>query len=93
MDKGLNELKEQCKCSACGKTFDEFDYAEDFTFDKYIGYGSIHDEEHIKFRLCCECFDKIFDIIKPMIKNIEIEEYNAFEKAGFKCVDLKNLKK
>ena len=76
------------KCSACRKTFDIWDFQEDFTFDKYIGYGSKNDEHHIRFHLCCDCFDKIFDVIKPMIKDIEIEEYNEFEMAGYKVIDL-----
>ena len=74
----IKDIAKQFKCSACGKTFDFLDYQEDFTFDKYIGYGSKHDEEHIQFRLCCDCFDKIFDVIKPMIKDIQIEEYDAW---------------
>ena len=72
----LEDVAKNTKCSACGKTFDIYDVQEDFTFDKYIGYGSNHDCEHIKFKLCCDCFDKIFDVIKPIIKNIEIEEYD-----------------
>lgn len=70
-----NEVKKY-KCSACGKVFDIYDYQEDFTFDKLIGYGSKHDEQHISFRLCCNCFDEIFDVIKPMIKDIKIEKYD-----------------
>ena len=64
------------KCSSCGKTFDIWDFQEDFSFDKYIGYGSKYDEHHIKFYLCCNCFDKIFDVISSMIKDIEIKEYD-----------------
>jgi hypothetical protein len=30
--------------------------------------------------LCCNCFDKIFDIIKPMIKDIKIEKYDEWYK-------------
>lgn len=70
--------KEHPKCSACGKEFDIWDEQEDFSFDKYIGYGSNHDEEHIQFKLCCDCFDKIFEVIKPMIKDIKIEEYDPW---------------
>ena len=82
------EKAKKLKCSACGKTFDVWDYIEDFSFDKWIGYGSKHDEQHIEFRLCCDCFDKIFDSIKHKIKYIKIEEYDAFEKAGYKVIDL-----
>lgn len=74
--KHFEEEAKKIKCSACGKTFDIWDYQEEFIFDKHIGYGSIHDTQHIKFRLCCDCFDKIFDVIKPMIKDIEIEDYD-----------------
>lgn len=84
----LEEVAKQTKCSACGKTFNIWDYQEDFSFDKWIGYGSEHDEQHIEFKLCCDCFDRIFDVVKPMIKNIKIEEYDAFEKAGCRVIDL-----
>ena len=83
----FEEEAKKIKCSACGKTFDIWDYQEDFSFDKWIGYGSNYDEQHIEFKLCCDCFDKIFDIVKPMIKNIKIEEYDAFEKAGCTVYD------
>ena len=66
----LEKEARKLKCSACSKIFDICDYQEDFTFDKWIGYGSKYDEQHISFRLCCNCFDKIFDVIKPMIKFI-----------------------
>lgn len=74
--KYLQDVAKNTKCSACGKTFDIYDVQEEFTFDKYIGYGSKYDCEHIKFKLCCDCFDKIFDVIKPMIRDIEIEDYD-----------------
>lgn len=61
-------------CSACGKIFDLCDIQENFCFDRVIGYGPKYDEMQIRFNLCCDCFDKIIDIIKPIIKNIEIIE-------------------
>ena len=80
------EIEEDIKCSACGKQFDIWDKQEDFSFDKHIGYGSKYDEKHIKFQLCCDCFDKIFDKVKPMIINIQIEDCDAW--AGEKAVDI-----
>lgn len=72
----LNKIASKMDCCACGKTFDVFDYQESFVFDKHIGFGSKHDGEHIRFQLCCDCFDNIFDTIAPIIKNIVIEEYD-----------------
>ena len=72
----LLEKAREFKCSVCGKIFDICDYQEGFTFDKWIGYGLKHGEQHILFILCCNCFDKIFDVIKPMIKDINIEDYD-----------------
>lgn len=54
------------QCSMCGKEFDIFDKQLGFTFDKYIGYGSIHDMDRVKLNLCCECFDKLIDILNPI---------------------------
>lgn len=56
------------KCSMCGKEFSLVDYQEDFCFDRVIGYGSKYDEMHIKFNLCCDCFDKSMDMIMPYFK-------------------------
>lgn len=31
---------------------------------------------NLLFRLCCNCLDKIFNVIKPIIKDINIEDYD-----------------
>jgi len=45
-------------CNRCGKELDFFDQQQDFTIHKHIGYGSVHDGDHVNLQLCCECFDK-----------------------------------
>lgn len=50
-------------CTICGKMLDDFDKQEEFGFDYHVGYGSKHDGDIIHARLCCDCFDKVFDII------------------------------
>ena len=62
-------------CTMCGKKLDIWDKHEKFYFDKYIGYGSKHDLKHIRFDLCCDCFDKVMDKILPMFDEKPIEEY------------------
>ena len=52
------------KCNLCGKSLDEFDLVNDFTFDRIVGYGSTHDGERVSAKFCCECFDKIVDGIE-----------------------------
>lgn len=64
------------KCSVCGNTMDIFDIQEKFHFDRWIGYGSIHDTEHIKFDLCCDCFDRLFELIRPYLPDPCIVEYD-----------------
>lgn len=63
------------KCSMCGKDFSPVDYQENFCFDRVIGYGSKYDEMHIKFNLCCDCFDKTIDLLKPYFKDAIIEDW------------------
>ena len=62
-------------CNMCGKIFDLWDHQEDFCFDHYIGYGSVHDFEHMQLNLCCQCFDKVIDWILPQCKHNQMSEY------------------
>lgn len=55
-------------CTMCGKELDMWDKQEKFCFDSIIGYGSGHDCEHIHIELCCDCFDRVFDMIRPLCK-------------------------
>ena len=70
--------EEKKKCSMCGKVFDIWGEQEDFCFDRHIGYGSEFDLTHIKFNLCCECFDKVFKMLLPMLKEVYMKEYDVF---------------
>lgn len=77
----MNESKEQKHCTMCGKQFDEWDYRENFGMDYRCGFGSKHDEEHIKMDICCSCFDKIMDFVIPRCQqnpfvNDEFEDFD-----------------
>lgn len=61
-------------CSMCGKDFNVWDEQAGFCFKSRIGYGSIYDGEVICMDLCCECFDKIMEIIIPMCRVNPIHE-------------------
>lgn len=56
------------KCNMCGKEFDFWDEQENFCFEYQIGYGSVHDGENLSLNLCCDCFDKVIDMIAPQCK-------------------------
>ena len=83
----MSENSQKKKCSMCGKVFDMWDEQENFCFDRHIGYGSEFDLMHIKFNLCCECFDKVFRMIKPMFKEIYMRDYTE------DCLNLVDKKK
>jgi hypothetical protein len=59
----------------CGNTLDEIDKDQDFHFKQWIGYGSRYDMNIFEARLCCDCFDKILDILLPMLKINPLTEY------------------
>jgi hypothetical protein len=66
-------------CTMCGKIFDCCDLENAFlnhsnSFDFYVGYGSKHDNEHIKLDLCLDCLDKVIDMIRPMCKTDPVTE-------------------
>lgn len=62
------------KCNICGKELDFWDMQEDFSFERSIGYGSIHDGSKVSIKLCCDCFDKILDSILLICEINPIEE-------------------
>ena len=43
-------------------------YLGDNRFYVHVGYGSKYDESIINFNLCCDCYDKVIDMILPMCK-------------------------
>lgn len=51
-------------CNKCGKALDIFDKQEDFTIEKELGYGTIHDGSSLRLHLCCECMDKLISECK-----------------------------
>ena len=73
-------------CSMCGKELDEFDLQEDFSFKRYIGYGSRYDMNIFEARLCCDCFDKILDAVLPMFKINPLSEYEIVSNDGNKLI-------
>lgn len=62
------------KCNVCGKEFDMWDKQENFGLHYHVGYGSVHDGEVIELDLCCDCFDKVLEIILPMCQINPIRE-------------------
>lgn len=46
-------------CNHCGKELDLFDLQQNFIIHTVIGYGSIHDGDHVHLRLCNDCFDAL----------------------------------
>lgn len=56
-------------CTMCAKKLTIWDMQEPFGFDHLIGYGSSYDMRHIRFRLCCNCFDKVMDWMRPQCRN------------------------
>jgi hypothetical protein len=58
----------------CGKEFDIWDKQENFCFCHRVGYGSRHDGDDIRLNLCCDCFDKVLDVIIPMCQESPIGE-------------------
>lgn len=51
-----------------------WDKHEAFGFHYQVGYGSVHDGEQIELDLCCDCFDKIMDMLIPRCKISPIKD-------------------
>lgn len=65
------------KCTMCGNLLDEWDLRQPFEFNHVIGYGSVHDLERIRFRLCCNCFDMLMDHMIPLCRENPVAEQNV----------------
>ena len=68
--------KSKLRCTMCDKPFDSCDEQEDFSFLRYIGYGSKYDRNRLEIRLCCACFDRVMDKILPMFPVYPMREYH-----------------
>ena len=80
-EKGVEKFFESrlvsTECTMCGKTLDEDDMFESYSADMHIGYGSKYDMSRLRFQLCCDCFDRILDMVIPLCKtNPIVEEYD-----------------
>ena len=87
-------------CVMCGKILGELDLQENFSVDlPHIGYGSKFDLCHVKFDLCCDCFDKTIEWMQSQsvsdpVVNYDIKEIlvgQVFFKGVFWIVDKTNL--
>ena len=73
----MNEI-DTMQCNICGKMFDEWDMQQNFKIDVTGMFGSKHDGESIKCRMCCECLDNLIDeyiLPKSTIDVVVAEEW------------------
>ena len=70
------------RCSMCNNPLDEWDLQEDFSFSRWIGYGSKYDLNKLDIQLCCTCFDKVLDFVLPKCKNKILQEYEIRSENG-----------
>ena len=89
------KLPVACKCSKCGKEFDEWDERNDFLINHIPSYGSIYDGERIQIRLCCKCMDDFFEsILKDFLSDASISPLaSAGDAYTLKQEDLIDLEK
>lgn len=57
-------------CNLCGRPLSGQDLAQHISIDKRLGYGSVHDLEHVRIKLCCQCLDTIIDAcaVDPIVE-------------------------
>lgn len=65
-------------CNMCGKDFDDWDEQESFHMDYHVGYGSKYDGSVIKADFCCDCFDRIMDVLVEKCKYSPIQESGVY---------------
>lgn len=64
------------RCTMCNKIFDMWDLQEDFSWHKWIGYGSKYDLNKLDLDLCCDCFDKVLAFILENSVNNPLADYD-----------------
>lgn len=55
----MSEMK--VYCNRCGKELDLYDFQQMFYVRTKLQYGSRHDGETIRYRLCSSCIDSIIE--------------------------------
>jgi len=49
------------KCNICGKELDFWDFTEDYSIKRRLGYGTKYDGDDLELHICCDCMDKLID--------------------------------
>lgn len=62
------------RCNMCGKDFGFWDEQGSRGIHETLGYESKFDGYIIDLDLCCECFDNVVDMLRPMCKHDFIKE-------------------
>lgn len=57
-------MTEYVKCNKCGKQFDLWDFQEDFSISRTLGYGTKYDGSQLDMHLCCDCMTELIDACK-----------------------------
>lgn len=80
--KKFNERTKPPRCTMCNRILNEFDINGDFSYHKWIGYGSRYDENRLDVELCGECFDKVVSFIVNNSATNPLREYEDRQENG-----------
>lgn len=82
INKKFNGRTKSIRCTMCNKILNEFDINGDFSYHKWIGYGSKYDENRLDVELCGECFDKVVSFIVNNSATNPLKEYEDRQENG-----------
>jgi len=57
-------MAKQLICNKCGKKFDIYDEQEQFSINRWLGYGTKYDGGHLELDLCCKCMEELIESCK-----------------------------
>jgi hypothetical protein len=82
-DKNFNDRTKPPRCTMCNRILNESDINGDFSYHKWIGYGSRYDENRLDLVLCGNCFDKVVSFIVNNSANNPLKEYDEKQENGY----------
>ena len=65
-------------CTMCGTEINRL-LEWYYSYKGFFGYGSKYDEERIELTLCCDCIDRVVDLIRPLCKTDPLPGLDIFE--------------
>lgn len=75
-------------CDICGRTYEFLDVQASKSNTIYLGFGSKYDLNIFNYDVCCECFDKMIDLVLPLFPKSPLDECDFYnDEEGYTSIE------